>query len=175
MRGILRRHVAFDGRWADVRACVHVDGGRVAHRTPRRAARRARAATCCRPGPLLVRDGERAFDRAADAEGFRAGATSSTPTSPRSAIRAPRSRSPTAGCWRSCATAARRADAGLTLGELADVLVDLGAREAMNLDGGGSTTLIAGGRLRNRPRADVGVPEPGGRAVATALLFLPRP
>ena len=51
------------------------------------------------------------------------------------------------------------------------MLVGLGAETALNLDGGGSTTLVAGGRLRNRPRADFGVPEPGGRAVATALLF----
>ena len=53
-------------------------------------------------------------------------------------------------------------------------MVALGARDALNLDGGGSATLIAGGRLRNRPRASVGTPEPGGRGIATALVFLPR-
>ena len=67
-----------------------------------------------------------------------------------------------------------RHDPGLTLEELAGVLVGLGADTAINLDGGGSTTLVTGGRLRNRPRAGFNVPEPGGRAVATALLFVPK-
>ena len=53
------------------------------------------------------------------------------------------------------------------------VLVALGARDAINLDGGGSATLVAGGRLRNHPRAAPGVPELGGRAIATALVFTP--
>ena len=44
----------------------------------------------------------------------------------------------------------------------------------MNLDGGGSTSLVSGGRLRNRPRGSGERPEPGGRPVSTALLFLPR-
>ena len=35
------------------------------------------------------------------------------------------------------------------------------------LRGGGSTSLVTGGRLVNRP-------EPEGRPVSTALLFLPR-
>ena len=35
--------------------------------------------------------------------------------------------------------------AGMTLGELAQLLVDLGADEALNLDGGGSTAMSAGG------------------------------
>jgi hypothetical protein len=67
-----------------------------------------------------------------------------------------------------------RRDAGLTLGELAQLLARLGCHTALNLDGGGSTSMISGGRLRNRPFADVDVPEPGGRPVSTALLFLPR-
>ena len=65
-------------------------------------------------------------------------------------------------------------DAGLTLAELAGALVDLGAHTAINLDGGGSTSLVCSGRLRNRPRADVERPIPGGRPISTALAFLPR-
>ena len=67
-----------------------------------------------------------------------------------------------------------RADAGLSLVELARLLAELGAREAINLDGGGSTSLVCAGELRNRPRAEFGVPLPGGRAIATALVFSPR-
>ena len=67
-----------------------------------------------------------------------------------------------------------RHDAGLTLEELSELLVALGCTSAMNLDGGGSTSLVSGGRLRNRPRGSWERPEVGGRPVSTALLFLPR-
>jgi hypothetical protein len=40
---------------------------------------------------------------------------------------------------------------GMTLVELAGELVSMGVREAINLDGGGSTVMIAGGRVRNNP------------------------
>lgn len=59
---------------------------------------------------------------------------------------------------------------GMTLRELALLLRDLGAREAINLDGGGSTTLVypaPGGRPRvgNRP-SDPGGERPVGNALA---------
>jgi hypothetical protein len=41
--------------------------------------------------------------------------------------------------------------AGMTLEELAAELVALGAREAMNLDGGGSTTMVLRGEIKNSP------------------------
>ena len=62
-------------------------------------------------------------------------------------------------------------EAGLTLTELARFMAALGCRQALNLDGGGSTALISGGRLQNFPRRDFDVPEPGGRPLATALTF----
>jgi hypothetical protein len=65
-------------------------------------------------------------------------------------------------------------DAGLTLDELAEALVALGALHALNLDGGGSTSLVCGGRLCNRPREAHGIEIDGGRPVTTALLFRPR-
>lgn len=41
--------------------------------------------------------------------------------------------------------------AGMKLNELARELIDLGAVEAMNFDGGGSTTMVVRGVLRNSP------------------------
>ncbi len=41
--------------------------------------------------------------------------------------------------------------AGMTLPELSQAMVDLGCTDAMNLDGGGSTTLWARGAVINRP------------------------
>ena len=40
---------------------------------------------------------------------------------------------------------------GLTLGEAAQTMRDLGCVEALNLDGGGSSTFVAAGRVLNRP------------------------
>jgi glycosyltransferase involved in cell wall biosynthesis len=47
----------------------------------------------------------------------------------------------------------------------------LGCDHALNLDGGGSTALISGGRVQNLPRGDCEVPEPGGRPISTAPAF----
>jgi hypothetical protein len=58
---------------------------------------------------------------------------------------------------------------GMTLEELARELVNLGATEAVNLDGGGSATLVVGGGLANRP-SDEG----GERPVSDALVVKPR-
>jgi len=57
---------------------------------------------------------------------------------------------------------------GVTLTELAQILVKLGARDAMNLDGGGSTTVVQGDQVINHPRDD------RLRAVSNALLVVPR-
>ncbi|MDQ3643266.1 MAG: phosphodiester glycosidase family protein, partial [Actinomycetota bacterium] len=60
----------------------------------------------------------------------------------------------------------RGASAGLTLLEAARLLAGLGAVEAMNLDGGGSTTFVTGGTVRN-------VPSGGSeRGVASSLAVL---
>lgn len=58
--------------------------------------------------------------------------------------------------------------AGMTIAELAQFLVDLGAQDAANLDGGGSTSMVVGGVLATRPS------DPGGeRAVGSAVLVVP--
>lgn len=58
---------------------------------------------------------------------------------------------------------------GMSLKELADLMIGLGAAAALNLDGGGSSTLVVRGSVRNRPS---GTAE---RAVANALVVLARP
>jgi len=45
--------------------------------------------------------------------------------------------------------------------------------DAINLDGGGSASLVFDGRLINRPREDHGVELAGGRPLSTALVFDP--
>lgn len=57
---------------------------------------------------------------------------------------------------------------GMSLGELATFMRSLGARDALNLDGGGSSTLVVGGRIVNAlPR--------GERTVSATLMAVPRP
>jgi exopolysaccharide biosynthesis protein len=62
-------------------------------------------------------------------------------------------------------------DAGMTLGELARLMADLGASSAINLCGGASASLVSGGALHNRPRDQNGVSLLGGRPVASAIVF----
>jgi exopolysaccharide biosynthesis protein len=64
-------------------------------------------------------------------------------------------------------------DAGLTMAELAEVLRDLGAIDAINLDGGGSTTLVHRGHLLNRPYSEQDQPAPQSRPIVSALLLQP--
>jgi exopolysaccharide biosynthesis protein len=59
--------------------------------------------------------------------------------------------------------------AGMSLPELADLLLEFGASEAINLDGGGSTTMVVNGRLVNNPSDQT-----GERPVSDAILMLPR-
>ncbi len=175
-RGMARAHVAFAAPWDAARACVHVFRGEVRIATRPQLGPAPRG-DLLQAGPLLVRDGERACFDGIDAEGFSAGAHQFD--SDITAGRYPRAALAITGGPRPCLLAVAcdgraDADAGLTLGELAEALLALGARDALNLDGGGSASLVCDGLLRNVPREGHGVPLPGGRAIATAFVFAPR-
>ncbi len=58
---------------------------------------------------------------------------------------------------------------GINLADLASMMRSLGCTDAINLDGGGSTSMIIGNRLTVRP-GDNGVERP----VASALLIKQR-
>jgi hypothetical protein len=123
-------------------------------------------------GPLLVRDGEVVFDRDADHEGFRAGAAQfdsdiTDGRHPRAAI----GLNDDHLYVLACDGRRSRMDAGLTLVELAEIMRDLGCHTAMNLDGGGSTTLVHRGHLLNRPYSEQDQPAPASRPIVSALLF----
>ncbi len=162
--------VAFDAPWGEVRACLHIDAGTV------RIARRDQLAAdpvgdLLQAGPLLVLDGRRVVAEDEDAEGFSAGAHQFD--SDITSGRYPRAALGIAGgslVAVACDGRTRR-DAGMTLAELADALICLGVTEALNLDGGGSASLVHDGRLRNRPREPNGADLLEGRAVVTAIVF----
>jgi len=168
--GVVREHVPFDAPWHAVRACVHVEGGRT--RIARRdTIEREPRGDLLQAGPLLVSDGEVAYEPEADEEGFKAAAHQFDPhptegRHPRAALGLTGDR-----IYAVVSDGRSRHDAGLTLVELARLMAAVGCREAINLDGGGSATLISGGTLRNLPRGDFETPEPGGRPISTALVF----
>jgi exopolysaccharide biosynthesis protein len=56
---------------------------------------------------------------------------------------------------------------GMTLDELANLLIELGALEAMNLDGGGSTTMTVRNLVLNLPS------DGKERAVSNAIVVVP--
>jgi len=58
---------------------------------------------------------------------------------------------------------------GIGLPDLAEMLLEMGATDAMNLDGGGSTTMFAGGKVVNKPSD-----KEGERTVGDAILVFPR-
>ena len=162
-------HVPFDAPWGERRACLHAgpDGLRIACRpelSPQPHGDLLQA------GPLLVSAGASAVT-GGDDEGFTAGAGQfdsdiSVGRHPRCALALTGERLLAVAC-----DGRHPDDAGLTLGELADTLVGLGARTALNLDGGGSASLVHDGVLVNRPREQHGIELLEGRPVATAIVI----
>jgi hypothetical protein len=172
-RGLVRASAPFDAPWGEVRSCVHIERGHV-QIAPRPELPAAPRGDLLQAGPLLVRRGAPVVEDGVDAEGFSAG--SAQFDSDITAGRYPRA---ALGLGRATLIAVAcdgRADdeAGLTMRELAETLAALGAETAINLDGGGSTSLVCGGALRNVPREAHGVVLAGGRPVSTALAFRPR-
>ncbi len=166
--GIPRISKSFLAPWDRERACVHV------HRAQVRIARRpdlpARPpGDLVQAGPLLVAHGEPVFRDGEDPEGFSAG--SAQFDSDITAGRHPRAALGVGQGLLLAVVCDGRApgDAGLTLGELAVQMAELGAEHAINLDGGGSASLVCADELVNSPREIDGAPIPGGRPIVTAL------
>jgi Phosphodiester glycosidase len=163
---------SFDSPWDGERACLHADGAELAIR-PRRELGAPRG-HLLQAGPKLL-GGRRPLVRAGrDPEGFSAGAHQFD--SDITAGRYPRAALGFTATELIAAVCEGRADdeAGLTMAELAIAMGELGAAEAINLDGGGSASLVVSGALLNTPREEHGLELVGGREIATALQFFPR-
>ena len=130
----------------------------VAHFSPDRG----RLRTIVGGWPRLVRDGKRTAEYADILEGtfprFSAG------RHPRTAIGFNRDSTKLIALT---VDGRRESDSGMSLVELADAMLSVGAYQAMAFDGGGSTTMIVDGNLVNRP-SDA----QGERAVGSALLIV---
>jgi hypothetical protein len=171
--GRLARHEPVAEPYAALRACVIADNGSVLFRE-RAAAPERPAGDLLQAGPLLVAGGEIVFDGDADHEGFSRGAGQfdsdiTEGRHPRAALGI------AARDVIAVACDGRRSgvDAGLTMRELAEVMLELGVDSAINLDGGGSTTLVHRGHLLNRPYSSQDQPAPQSRRIVSALAFEP--
>jgi Phosphodiester glycosidase len=155
--------------WASKRACLHIDGGvRIA---AREELEDDPAGDLLQAGPLLVSGGRSMVD-GDDREGFSAGSAQfdsdiTAERHPRCALGIGASEL-LAVC---CDGRRSGVDGGLTLGELARLMISFGADEAINLDGGGSATLVHRKHLLNRPYSHHDQPAPESRPVVTALVF----
>jgi hypothetical protein len=163
----------FDAPFHDARACVHVDRGKVTLAARGRLGDLPRG-DLLHAGPMLVAGRRSLIEPGADAEGFSAGARQfdsdiTAGRYPRAALGLSKRQLIAVACD-------GRADdeAGLTMGELAAALVELGAGAAINLDGGGSASLVIDGELVNTPREEHGIEMVDGRPVATVLHLAPR-
>jgi Phosphodiester glycosidase len=171
--GRAKRHEPVPEQYARRRACVVCANGEV-EILARDAAPERPLGDLVQAGPLLVDGGAIAFDPAADAEGFSAGAEQfdsdiTQDRHPRAAL----GLSEEALVVVACDGRRTNVDAGLSMEELARVMADLGAERAINLDGGGSTTLVHRGHLLNRPYSSQDQPSPQTRRVVTALAIEP--
>ena len=154
--------------YAALRACLISDGDGVRLGTPGAPPHH----DLVQAGPLLVAGGSVVFDPGNDREGFSEGAGQfdsdiTDGRHPRAAFGIG------AGDLIAVACDGRRSgvDAGLSMLELAEVMVELGAEHAINLDGGGSTTLVHRGHLLNRPYSSQDQPAPRSRRIVSALAF----
>jgi Phosphodiester glycosidase len=165
------RHEPIAGPYGPLRGTVVVDDGTV--RLVERAAAPSRPeGDLVQAGPLLVADGAVVFDADEDREGFSADVAQFD--SDITVGRHPRAALGVSDKWLvavACDGRRSSVDGGLTMPELAEVMVELGARSAINLDGGGSTTLVHHGHLLNRPYSTQDQPAPESREVVSALAF----
>ncbi|MGA8219706.1 MAG: phosphodiester glycosidase family protein [Solirubrobacterales bacterium] len=168
--GMARDHEPFASPWGGRRGSVALEDGAV-EIAPRPELGIAPLGDLVEAGPLLVRNGESVVSGVPDPEGFSSAAHQFD--SDITAGRYPRAALGITGDELLAVAGDGRAadEAGLTLPELADAMVSLGSRTAINLDGGGSTSLVFDGMLRNAPREEHGILIPGGRPIATALVF----
>jgi exopolysaccharide biosynthesis protein len=173
INGVTLPSQPFDQPWEERRACVHSEDGRVALAAWRDLPANL-GGDLLQAGPMLAVAGRNLIEPGEDHEGFSAGAHQfdsdiTEGRYPRAALGVSRSELIAVACE-------GRADdeAGLSMAELASAMIDLGARDAINLDGGGSASLVVGGALVNTPREEHGIELLGGREVHTALQFVPR-
>jgi hypothetical protein len=175
---------SWGGRWSERRGAIHMAGDSVSI-SPLGEMPRTSAGDLLTAGPLLVRDGRSLITGEPDFEGIpqtwrdELDADWTDLRAQRSAIGTTTTHLLAVACEGAPVDAPGDwEEAGLTIAELAAVLVELGAEAALNLDGGGGTSLVCDKRLVNVPKAGSfepahrrGDPILEGRPLHTAIVF----
>jgi hypothetical protein len=171
LAGRVATHAAVAAPYGPRRACVVSDGDGL-WLVARGEAPAEPSGDLLQAGPMLVADGAVRFDPDTDEEGFSRGAAQfdsdiTLGRYPRAALGMSRDTLVAVACD------GRRSgvDAGLSMLELAQLTLELGCEAAINLDGGGSTTLVHRAHLLNRPYSTQDQPAPQSRRIVSALVF----
>lgn len=171
--------VAFIEPWDKRRGSLAVDGRGRLEIAPRYLLPNAPDNDLMQAGPLLVQAGKSMIVDGVDPDGFSEGAHQfdddiTIGRFPRTAIG-----TDSEHIWLLASDgythpSRKVQNAGLSLAELADLMIGFGCSEALNLDGGSSSTLVCDGKLINTAR---GGPHdnyrvfPGGRAIFSAIVL----
>ena len=155
---------AYGARAKEVQAMAEGDTARVLLATVPRLAGGASPTLVIGGWPRILRDGVNVAGDAATLEGTIS--RNAEVRHPRTAIGYSRDGRT---LWLLVVDGRTTASVGMTLVELADVMKKLGAWQAMNFDGGGSTTMVIDGTVVNVPSDPT-----GEREVGNALLVVQR-
>jgi hypothetical protein len=174
--------VNFTAPWHNVRGSVYISTQGQIKIAPRHYLPKSPKGDLLQTGPLLVYRGESQIILDKDPEGISA-SSDQFDDDWTGASRYPRATIGTNDDFIFCVTVAgyepgtvQGKDTGLSLRELADFMISLGATEALNLDGGSSSTLVANAKLINEPRAGQTLNFeifPEGRPIPNAIIFEP--
>jgi hypothetical protein len=169
--GIKQHSAAIDEPWGKERGTAYVNKTGKLWLDARKNLPRVPNGDMLQAGPLLIDNGDILVEDGISPEGFSATAHQFTPDPsvgrhPRSAI----------ACdddyiWLVVSDGRSEDESGLTFAELAEFIRLLGAKQALNLDGGSSAQLVRRGRLMNTPRGQYGDRYPEGYPIRTAIVF----
>ena len=162
--------VPFMSPWNKIRGSVYIDTFSGLEIGSRQALPKKPSGDLLQAGPLLVQRYQSLVQTGQDIEGFSKGSGQfdsdiTIGRYPRAAIG-----SDDQYIWSVVCDGRSQDEAGLTFSELADVMVDLGVESALNLDGGGSASLVHEKKLLNVSRTP-GYIYPRGRKIYSAIAF----
>lgn len=163
----------FTKPWAAVRGTLQVDSNDQPTLNSRVNVSKIPTGDLLQAGPMLVFNGVSQIVNDKESEGISLAAHQldddiTVGRFPRAAIALSES-----SIWSIVCDGSSAARTGLSLSELADLAISLGADSALNLDGGGSATQISGGKLRNHPFGE-GQFYSNGRPIHSAIIFARR-
>ncbi len=165
-----QEYTKFAFPWSTTRSCIYIDNLGNLSIAKRFHLPKDIAGSMLQTGPALLHNGFVTIDEKIDFEGY--STTSSEFDSDITVGRYPRAALAYNDefIWTIVCDGRSAKDSGMSLIELANFIKGLGASEAINLDGGASSTLVSQGRLCNKPR---GLTEdfPDGREIYSAIIF----